>query len=264
MNKELNTRIKLKVDTETNWESNNPIILDGEIIVIKCTDGTTKFKVGDGTKRYLALDFIDKNLLDQLVLKQNSIDNNLETTSKTIIGAINEVNEKSVLVDTTLTQSGQAADAKVVGDTLNENVSILNNKINAINQSLNDIYVPQVVSGYYTGDGTSSRTIDLGFTPDWVMVWPQKNYGHIDSGYENHPYHGLATKDINQQSSGGSNYPILEVITNGFKIFYKVGSRQNPDQQAFTNKDGIIFKYLAGFNKNINDLSDYYVFMVKK
>ena len=32
---EFNSRIKLKTDTEENWSLNNPVLLDGEIIIVK-------------------------------------------------------------------------------------------------------------------------------------------------------------------------------------------------------------------------------------
>lgn len=39
-----NTRIKLKRDTEENWTSKNPILLDGEMIIVKTNDGKIRKK----------------------------------------------------------------------------------------------------------------------------------------------------------------------------------------------------------------------------
>lgn len=62
-NVELKTRIKLRYDTFTNWSTNNPTLLKGEIAVTSVPAAPTKdvnsveapqilFKVGDGTSKY--------------------------------------------------------------------------------------------------------------------------------------------------------------------------------------------------------------------
>lgn len=53
--KELNSRIQNKYDTEQNWNTNNPVLLNGELIIVSKEDGTVGFKVGDGTKKYSEL-----------------------------------------------------------------------------------------------------------------------------------------------------------------------------------------------------------------
>lgn len=53
----LNARVKHKKDTHENWTANNPVLLDGELILV-VIDGTTMFKVGDGTSNYTSLDFV--------------------------------------------------------------------------------------------------------------------------------------------------------------------------------------------------------------
>lgn len=60
MSNTFNTRIQCKKDTESKWEENNPVLLDGEIAVIVSNDGKIKFKVGDGTNQYSALDFANE------------------------------------------------------------------------------------------------------------------------------------------------------------------------------------------------------------
>lgn len=59
-NKVLNTRLKLKRDTSANWTSNNPILLNGEIIIIDTAEGEVRFKIGDGVKTYTQLPFEDE------------------------------------------------------------------------------------------------------------------------------------------------------------------------------------------------------------
>lgn len=90
-NKIFNTRIKNKRDTEANWTSKNPVLLNGEIIVVDTASGETRFKVGDGTKKYSQLPFQDAATLGNYV----------PTTRK--------VNSKALSSDISLTASDVGA-----------------------------------------------------------------------------------------------------------------------------------------------------------
>ena len=57
---EFNTRIKFKRDTSSNWTNKNPIILNGEIILIDTDSGELRAKIGDGSKTYTQLPFSDE------------------------------------------------------------------------------------------------------------------------------------------------------------------------------------------------------------
>lgn len=57
--KTINTRIKLKRDTESQWDARNPQILNGEVALVDCSDGRLRAKIGDGESTYSALGFID-------------------------------------------------------------------------------------------------------------------------------------------------------------------------------------------------------------
>lgn len=76
-NKIFNTRVKNKRDTEANWKSKNPVLLDGEIIIVTTTSGDTRFKVGDGNKTYNQLPFQDQKTRDLIP----SVDSSLSSTS---------------------------------------------------------------------------------------------------------------------------------------------------------------------------------------
>ena len=67
----LNTRIKHKRDTQARWEQYNPVILNGEIILVDMTDGQLRAKVGNGTSRYLELPFSDETLRSLIDNKVN-------------------------------------------------------------------------------------------------------------------------------------------------------------------------------------------------
>ena len=76
-NKIFNIRVKNKRDTEANWKKENPVLLDGEIIIVTTTSGDTRLKVGDGKKTYNQLPFQDQKTRDLIP----SVDSSLSSTS---------------------------------------------------------------------------------------------------------------------------------------------------------------------------------------
>lgn len=68
-----NARIKLKRDTAVNWTVNNPVLLNGEIILIDTDSGELRAKIGDGTKTYTQLPFTDEILRNLITNKQNKL-----------------------------------------------------------------------------------------------------------------------------------------------------------------------------------------------
>lgn len=80
--KTLQTRIKLKKDTAANWESKNPVLLEGEQIFVVTAAGETRVKVGDGTKTYTQLPFTDEPLRTLISTKVNSSDVKAITTAE--------------------------------------------------------------------------------------------------------------------------------------------------------------------------------------
>ena len=72
--KTLASRIKMKRDTSANWNTNNPILLNGEIIIVDTEAGETRYKIGDGVKTYSQLPFQDEYI-------RNLIANKLDKTA---------------------------------------------------------------------------------------------------------------------------------------------------------------------------------------
>lgn len=62
MNKNIDARISHKRDTEANWETNNPVLLNGELVLVDTASGELRSKVGDGEKNYKNLPFCDQVL----------------------------------------------------------------------------------------------------------------------------------------------------------------------------------------------------------
>ena len=102
--------------TNAVWNTSDPVLLDGEYgFVDDAEDGNHWIKRGDGIKHWSELDFIDLKFANSITMngetksqvngnidlgtvitdvsgKQDKTDNNLDTTSKTVVGAINELN----------------------------------------------------------------------------------------------------------------------------------------------------------------------------
>ena len=76
MAREFLSRIQNKRDTSANWTKNNPIILNGEIILVDTAEGELRAKIGDGTKTYTQLPFSDEALKSLInTVAQNVADN---------------------------------------------------------------------------------------------------------------------------------------------------------------------------------------------
>ena len=61
-NTEFNVRIQLKRDTDANWRAKDPKLLASEMVFVDTNAGEVRTKVGDGTKKYSALPFMDEVL----------------------------------------------------------------------------------------------------------------------------------------------------------------------------------------------------------
>ena len=58
----INARMQQKKDTAANWTNNNPVLLNGELIVVETSTGAIRLKVGDGVKTFNQLPFLDETL----------------------------------------------------------------------------------------------------------------------------------------------------------------------------------------------------------
>jgi len=106
-------------------------------------------------------------------------------------------------------------------------------KLEAVRAMAQAAYSPSkkpYVVGTYTGDGTSGRSIDLGFMPSAVLVTSKDGEVHYWSSGVNEYYGGLTV----QGAGGGANG--LSIMYNGFFVAYgNTGS----------NTKGMKFNYIA-------------------
>lgn len=61
-----NIRVQNKRDTAARWETNNPVLLNGELIIVDTNAGDIRFKIGNGSKTYTQLPFQDEGLYSVL------------------------------------------------------------------------------------------------------------------------------------------------------------------------------------------------------
>ena len=92
----------------------------------------------------------------------------------------------------------------------------------------------EVVFGTYTGDGTASRTINLGFTPKAVLSMTRNGIMYL-SGYHG----GLALLGHPVCDAQGTN-TALEIVTGGFRVAHTDGNYV-PE----SNSSGIVYHYIA-------------------
>lgn len=136
-NKIFNTRVKNKRDTEANWKSKNPVLLDGEIIIVITTSGDTRFKVGDGKKTYNQLPFQDQKTRDLIP----SVDSSLSSTStnpvqnKIIKSELDKKAERDVVNTTTNGLMSVADKKKLDGIAAGANKITVDDALNATSKN---------------------------------------------------------------------------------------------------------------------------------
>lgn len=121
-NKTINARVKQKRDTHTNWQSKNPVILNGEIILVDI-DGGLRAKVGNGTKKYSELPFSDealRSLIDAKVPTSRTI-NGKALTSNISLSASDIGADASGSASTALTNANKYTDEEI--STLSQDVA---------------------------------------------------------------------------------------------------------------------------------------------
>ena len=102
----------------------------------------------------------------------------------------------------------------------------------------------EVYIGTYTGDGAAERTISLGFTPKAVLVMSSSGYSAYRHNYTDFTYGGLATPSSPvQYIYRGAIYPVLEIVSGGFKVFSSTTGDGNG--YVYTNEADFFQVYLA-------------------
>lgn len=164
MANEYSARIQLRCDSSSNWTAYDPVLLEGEKIVVITDVGETRYKIGDGVKKYTQLPFDDEVMRNLVNNKQDKITGSVgqyiavgadgkivAVDSEPISSGVyygtdtpgeeydvwvdSDAEEYAYVVDATLSQYGCAADAQTVGNviaTLINEISALKNNSDVI------------------------------------------------------------------------------------------------------------------------------------
>ena len=99
--------------------------------------------------------------------------------------------------------------------------------------------LPHVVTGTYTGDGTASRFISLGFTPKALLVFRQE--GYPADAYTDNLYGGMALPDTPVRVLVSPNYyvPVLSIAEGGFQVYY------DSSDDVRSNQEDTVYHYMA-------------------
>lgn len=105
---EINGRMKQKRDTSANWETRNPVILNGEIVLVDTSAGELRAKIGDGVKKYSQLPFSDEVLRNLITDKASKGD--IPTKISELTNDSNFITKTGAPVQSV---NGQAGDVEV-------------------------------------------------------------------------------------------------------------------------------------------------------
>ena len=100
--------------------------------------------------------------------------------------------------------------------------------------------------GTYTGDGQEARTISLGTTPKWVLVFDSEGKTQEKSSNAATIVGGLALAG-NPSGYINVNQYAIEIVDGGFKVVNKTYSGSGSYQTYFwTNHANYSYRYLYG------------------
>ena len=142
MSTTLNTRVQSKRDTSANWTQNNPVLLDGEVIVVDTNSGDVRFKVGNGTSTYTQLPFQDEYVLNQIPNVSNFVtaedpESIVETVPPTFDGhTINDFVLQTQVVNSLSSVSTTLPLSANQGNILNQNITSLNQDISNLSSNI--------------------------------------------------------------------------------------------------------------------------------
>ena len=106
----LNARIRLKKDTASNWTNKNPVLLDGERILVVTSAGEIRTKTGDGSKRFTALPYDDEALIDTALSSTST----RSVQNKIVKAALDEKQKTVTSTTAILTTTGWSSNSQTV------------------------------------------------------------------------------------------------------------------------------------------------------
>lgn len=114
--KTIQATVKNRTDTATNWTQKNPVLAEGEIIVVQTSAGETRLKIGDGVKTFTQLPYTDEQIYNNVVTSVNGQTGDVTTNSVEYIA--------QTLTDEQKKQARENIGAEEINDGLVEKTNI--------------------------------------------------------------------------------------------------------------------------------------------
>lgn len=111
MTKTIQATVKNRTDTAANWTQKNPVLAEGEIIVVQTSAGETRLKIGDGVKTFTQLPYIDEQIYNNVVTSVNGETGDVTLPGDFIVNATLTEDETNCTLDKTFTQIQEAVQA---------------------------------------------------------------------------------------------------------------------------------------------------------
>nr|DAN91921.1 MAG TPA: baseplate wedge protein [Caudoviricetes sp.] len=247
-NKIFNIRVKNKRDTEANWKKKNPVLLDGEIIIVTTTSGDTRFKVGDGKKTYNQLPFQDQKTRDLIP----SVDSSLSSTStnpvqnKIIKSELDKKAERDVVNTTTNGLMSVADKKKLDGIAAGANKTTVDSALSSTstnpvqNKVVNDALKGKFSTsgGGISGDVTMFKRLDVkGVLDAHETIMAEKD---VQCLYDNNSRIRLAC-----DSSGAA-----KITTDGLRSYARLKIASPTDNDDATTKNYVDTGLSGKFDKS--------------
>lgn len=133
-----------------------------------------------------------------------------------------DFNADNAKLDAALAVKAEAAALNSLTQTVNQKAS--QSALNALNTTVQQIQadLTKITFGTYTGDNTATRVIDLGFTPDALLLMPGLSSVYYAEGEHDYyrgglvfPGHPLSLEAHSQ------NVTYLQIVDNGFQVVYQ-------------------------------------------
>lgn len=110
MTKTIQATVKNRTDTAANWTQKNPVLAEGEIIVVQTSAGETRLKIGDGVKTFTQLPYIDEQIYNNVVTSVNGQTGDV-TLSDNFIVNVTSADDINCTLDKTFDQIQEAVQA---------------------------------------------------------------------------------------------------------------------------------------------------------
>lgn len=109
--KTIQATVKNRTDTAANWTQKNPVLAEGEIIVVQTSAGETRLKIGDGVKTFTQLPYTDEQIYNNVVTSVNGETGDVTLPGDFIINATLTEDETNCTLDKTFAQIQEAVQA---------------------------------------------------------------------------------------------------------------------------------------------------------